>query len=122
MLMEILVPIAAFAMFAVVVGQLTGIIGTGMHHRTIREALKAHPESVPQLTAALGSRAPWADPLLGCISLAVAATIGILALFESDDVRTGMLQVAVVPLVIGIVTLAYLRYARPAAVVTRVGE
>ena len=113
MLMEILVPLGAFAMLAAMVGMLTGVVATGMHHRTIREALKTHPESAPALIASLNARAPWAEPLLGWILLTLAATIAILALFEDAETQRQMLKVAVVPAVLGVVTLAYLRFAHP---------
>ena len=113
MLIEILVPLGAFAMLATIIGMLTGVIATGMHHRTIREALKTHPESAPVLIAALYSRAPWAEPLLGWILLTLAAIIAILALFEDPLAQREMLKAAVVPAVLGVVTLAYLRFARP---------
>ena len=116
MLTEILVPLGALAMLAAMVGMLTGVIVTGMHHRTIREALTTHPESAPALIASLNARAPWAEPPLGWVLLTLAATIAILSLFEDAETQRQMLKVAVVPAVLGVVTLAYLRFARPRVV------
>ena len=113
MLEEILVPLGALAMLAAMVGMLTGVIATGMLHRTIREALKTHPESAPPLIAALRTRTPWADPLLGWLLLTLAAIVAILSLFEDAETQRQMLKFAVVPAVLGVVTLAYLRFARP---------
>ena len=53
---------------------------------------------------------------LGAFAM-LAATIAILALFEDAETQRQMLKVAVVPAVLGVVTLAYVRFARP-----RVGE
>ena len=117
MLVELFVPIAGVAMIFGIAALLSGIITTGMLHRTLREAMKSHPESVPALTAALKARAPWADALLGWIMLAIAATIVILALFEDGDLQREMLKASVIPFVIGIVVLVYLRLARPRAAV-----
>ena len=113
MLMEILVPLGSFAMIATIVGMITGVIGTAIHHRTIREAMKSDPEAVPPLIAALRDRAPWAEPLLGWILLTLAATVAVLSLFEDEETRMAMLKFAVVPAILGVVVLVYLRVARP---------
>ena len=114
MLIPLLVPMAAFAMIVAVVASITGLIATGMVHKSIREAMRTHPESVPSLVAALQARAPWVDALIGWIALALGATVVILALFESDEyTRMEMFKASVIPFVVGVVVLAYLRFARP---------
>jgi hypothetical protein len=113
MLVPLFVPMAVFAMATAVVALITGIIATGMLHSTLREAMRNHPESVPALVAALRGRAPWADALLGWIALAFGATIVLLSLFEDGETRTEFLKASVLPFVIGIVVLVYLRVARP---------
>ncbi|HUQ12792.1 MAG TPA: hypothetical protein VM055_00770 [Novosphingobium sp.] len=114
MLIPLFVPMAAFAAIVAVVASITGLIATGMVHKSIREAMKTHPESVPSLIAALNARAPWVDALIGWVAFALGATIVVFALFESDEyTRTQMLQASVIPFVVGIVVLVYLRVARP---------
>ena len=53
------------------------------------------------------------DPLLGWILLTLAAIVAILSLFEDAETQRQMLKFALVPAVLGLVTLAYLRLARP---------
>ena len=112
-LVEVLVPLGLFTMLTLSVALITRLIATGMLNRTIREALRSDPGSVPILANRLEARQPWADALLGWIFLAVAAAIVGLALFEDAEEQSEMLQVAVVPLVVGVTVLLYLRLARP---------
>lgn len=113
MLVPLFVPMAAFAMATAVIALITGIIATGMMHKTIREAMKSHPESAPALIAALHRRAPWVDALLGWIAIALGVTIVVLSLFEEEVVRTEYLKASALPFVVGIVVLVYLRVVRP---------
>lgn len=110
---ELFVPLGAFAMITVSLALLTRLVATGMLNRTIREALRSDPGSVPLLTEKLETRQPWADALLGWIFLAFAVALAGLALFEYPDERREMLQAAVVPIVIGATILLYVRIARP---------
>jgi hypothetical protein len=109
--LEIFAPLGAFFMIAVVASLITRLIATAMLNKTIREALRSHPESVPLLAAKLEARQPWADALLGWIFLAFAVAIAGLAVFEEDYARTRMLQAAVIPLVLGLTVLLYVRIA-----------
>lgn len=104
---NLFVPLGLFAMITVSVALLTRLIATGMLNRTIREALRSDPGSVPLLANRLEARQPWADALLGWIFLAFAAAIVGLALFEANEERNEMLQAAVIPVVIGITILIY---------------
>jgi hypothetical protein len=113
--LEIFAPLGAFFMIAVVVALITRLIATAMLNKTIREALRSHPESVPLLVAKLEARQPWADSLLGWIFLAFSVAIVGLALFEEPYARTRMLQAAVVPVVVGLTVLLYVRIAAPKA-------
>ena len=47
--LEFFIPIAAILTFAVIVSLITRLIATAMHHRTIREAMRSDPTSVPLL-------------------------------------------------------------------------
>ena len=111
-IVALLVPFGVFTMVTVSVVLLTRLIATGMLNKTIREALRTDPASVPLLADKLEARQPWADSLLGWLFLAFAATIAGLALFEPDDQRE-LFQAAVVPLVAGITVLLYVHLMRP---------
>jgi uncharacterized membrane protein YeaQ/YmgE (transglycosylase-associated protein family) len=111
-MVELLVPIAVFALMAVIVSLITRLIATGMLNRTIREALRNDPASVPLLAQRLEARQPWADALLGWVLLALAAAIVLLGLTEADGAQgREMLRAAIVPAVMGATVLLYTRYA-----------
>lgn len=111
MLMDIFVPLGAFSMMTVSIALVCRLIATASLNKTIREALRSDPGSVPVLADKLEARQPWADALLGWIFLAFAATIVGLGLFEAPDQRRQILEAAVVPLVIGITILVYVHFA-----------
>jgi hypothetical protein len=106
------VPLGLFFMITVSVALLTRLIATGMLNKTIREALRSDPGSVPILADKLEARQPWADALLGWIFLAFAAALVGLALFEVGRDREETLQAAVIPVVVGITVLIYVHFAR----------
>ena len=108
----VLVPIAVFVSMTLVVGLITRLIATGMLNRTIREALRSDPGSVPLLAERLEARQPWGDALLGWVFLALALGMALLGLTDEDpDQRREMLRGAIVPLIVGVTVLAYVRYA-----------
>lgn len=115
MVVGLFVPLGLFFMITVSVALLTRLIATAMLNKTIRVALKDDPGSVPLLVQKLEARQPWADALLGWIFLAFAVALVALALFEDGEERIGILQAAVVPLVVGITVLLYVRFARSSA-------
>lgn len=110
--LELFVPLGLFFMIAVSVAFITRMIATAMLNRTIREAMKTDPGSVPLLVEKLEARQPWADAMLGWIFLAFAAAIAGLALFADHDDQVRMLQAAVIPVVFGVTVLLYVRLAR----------
>jgi hypothetical protein len=110
---DLLIPLGLFFMITVSVALLTRLFATGMLNRTIREALRTDPGSVPLLAAKLEARQPWADALLGWIFLAFAVALVGLALFEDADDQRELFQAAVVPVVIGVAVLLYVHFARP---------
>jgi quinol-cytochrome oxidoreductase complex cytochrome b subunit len=115
-MVELFVPIAAFMTMAVMVGLITRLIATGMLNRTIREAMRSDPGSVPLLAQRLEARQPWADSLLGWIFLAFALALLVLGLLEADpERRPDMLKSAVIPAIVGAAVLLYIRFARPSA-------
>jgi hypothetical protein len=111
MSIEIFVPLGLFGMLTIVAALFTRLVATAMLNKTIREALRSSPDSVPLLVAKLEARQPWADALLGWIFLAFAATLIGLALFEDPQDRTRMFQAAVIPVVLGLTVLLYVRIA-----------
>ena len=112
--LEFFIPIAAILTFAVIVSLITRLIATAMHHRTIREAMRSDPGSVPLLVQRLEARQPWADAMLGWIFIAFTIGIALLAITDSDPYdRREMLRAAIVPLIIGVTVLAFTYLARP---------
>lgn len=111
MSVEIFVPLGLFAMITISVALLCRLLATASLNKTIREALRSDPGSVPVLAEKLEARQPWADALLGWIFLAFAAAIVGLSLFEDAYERREMLQAAVIPVVIGVTILVYVQIA-----------
>jgi len=109
---EVLIPFAVFGSLVLVVGQLTRLFSDISLNRTIREALRSDPASVPLLADRLGERQPWADALIGWIFIAFAVGIVLVSLFEAGEDRRDMLQAAAVPLIVGVVVLAYVAWAK----------
>lgn len=113
MIVELFVPIGAMIMLAVMLALLTRLIATGLHHGTIRRALRDNPEAVPLLVARLEDRLPWADALLGWVFIAFAVALVLLGVTEVDEPeRVQMLRAAVIPAIVGVFVLAYIRFAR----------
>lgn len=113
MMVELFVPLGAMAMIAVILGLITRLIATGIHHGTIRRALRDDPASVPLLVDRLEARLPWADALLGWIFIAFAIALALLGITEPDDTdRTEILRAAIVPAIVGVVVLIYVGFAR----------
>lgn len=111
-MVELFVPMAGFVMIAVIAGLITRLIATASLNRTIREALRSHPESVPALVERLDRHPPWGDALLGWIFLALAAAMAVLGITDEDPVqRQAVLRATIVPVVVGLTVLVYSRYA-----------
>lgn len=113
---EVLIPISVFVAMTVVVALLTRLIATGMLNRTIREALRSDPGSVPLLAERLEARQPWADSMLGWVFIALAVALALLGLTDDEAyARRELLRAAIIPLVIGATVLAYVRFAAKSA-------
>ena len=111
-MVELFVPMAAFIMLAVVIGLVTRLIAAVSLNRTIREAMRSDPGSVPLLVERLDRHPPWGDALLGWIFLALAAAMALFALTEDDaQQRQDILRSIIVPVVVGVTVLLYTRYA-----------
>jgi hypothetical protein len=109
---EVLVPISVFVAATLIVALITRLIATGMLNRTIREALRSDPGSVPLLAERLEARQPWADAMLGWVFIALAAAMVLLAVTDEDPSdRMEMLRGAIIPLVVGVTVLVYVRLA-----------
>ena len=111
--LEIFAPLGAFAMITISIALACRLFATLSLNRTIREALRSDPGSVPVLADKLEARQPWADAMLGWIMLAFAASIVLHGLFEDYWMQRRILQAAVVPLVIGVTILVYCWLMRP---------
>lgn len=115
-MVELLMPLAVFGSFVLIVGQLTRLGSNLSLNRTLREALRSDPASVKVLADRLDSRQPWADALIGWIFIAFAIGLVLMALFEPEvGDRREAIQAAIVPLVVGVVVLFYVRRAKAAA-------
>ena len=111
-MVELFVPMAAFIMTAVIVGLITRLIATASLNRTIREAMRSDPGSVPLLAERLDRHPPWGDALLGWVFLALAIAMVALGLTEEDpEQRQDMLRSTIIPFVVGLSVLIYARYA-----------
>ena len=113
MVVDMLVPFALFAMITVSVALFCRLLATASLNKTIREALRSDPSSVPVLASRLEARQPWADALLGWIFLAFAVGLVGLGLFEDAEDQRCIFQAAVVPVVIGVTVLVYCWLQRP---------
>jgi uncharacterized membrane protein YeaQ/YmgE (transglycosylase-associated protein family) len=111
MTIELLVPLGAFAMITISVALLCRLIANASLNRTIREALRSDPGSVPVLADRLEARQPWADALLGWIFLAVAVAVVGLSLFEDAAEQRELWKVATVAAVVGATVLVYVHFA-----------
>ena len=111
-MVEMFVPIGGMIMLVAMLGLITRLFAAGMLNRTIREALRSDPGSVPVLVERLDARPHWGDALLGWILLAMAVAMAILALTDPDhEARTEMLRAAIVPVIVGVTVLVYARWA-----------
>ena len=113
MMVELLIPLAVFGSLVLVMGQLTRLFSNISLNRTLRDALRSDPASVPLLAERLDARQPWADALTGWIFLAFALGLVVLALFEPANDRRDIFQAALVPAIVGMVVLAFVRWAKP---------
>ena len=112
-MVQLFVPMAAFAMVVVSLGLVTRLIATAMLNRTIREAIRSDAGSVPLLVEKLEQRQPWADELLGWIFLAFALGMVLLGMFENADDRREIFQAAIIPVLVGVTVLLYCRLMAP---------
>lgn len=116
-MVQLFVPMAVFIMTAVVVSLITRLIATVSLNRTIREAMRSDPGSVPVLAGHLDRHPPWGDALLGWIFLAFAVGLALLGLTEEDPgERQQMLRSVIIPVVVGVTVLVYARYAARKAI------
>ena len=109
---DVIIPIALFGAFVLIAGQLARLLSNISLNRTLREALRSDPSSVPTLADRLDARQPWADALIGWIFIALAAGLVLTSLFDDADRRREMLQASIIPLLIGVVVIAYVRWAK----------
>jgi hypothetical protein len=107
---EVLVVMTVMTALTVMLSLLTRLVANASLNRTIREALRSHPDSVPALVERLDRPAPWGDALLGWIFLALAVAMALYGLTESDPAeRTELLRGTIIPVVIGVAVLSYAR-------------
>jgi NhaP-type Na+/H+ or K+/H+ antiporter len=111
MYVQLFVPMAVFVMLVAITSLICRLIGMGMVHKTIREAMRSEPGAIPSLVERLDRPAPWGDALLGWIFLALAAAIALFAVTETDEeARIDLLRGTIIPIVVGVVVLIYARW------------
>ena len=111
MMSDILVPLGALAMLAFMTAQIAQLFSNISLNRTLREALRNHPEAVASLAGKLGGRQSQGDALVGWIFIAFAVGLVLMGLLEPGEKRQ-VIQAAIVPLIVGIVVLGYARLAK----------
>lgn len=112
-MVELFVPLGGMVMLAVMLALITRLIATGLHHGTIRRAMRDSPEAVPLLVDRLEERLPWADALLGWLLIAFALALVVLGVTEPEEAeRTEMLRAAIIPTILGVVVLLFVRFGR----------
>lgn len=116
-MVTLFVPIAGMVMIVAMTALVARLVASVSLNRTIREALRSDPGSVPLLADRLGRYPPWGDALLGVIFLALAAAMILLGLTEEDqDESYEILRGAILPAVVGVTVLLYTRFAARRAV------
>ena len=111
-MVEIFVPMAGMLMLVSMLALVTRAIAAVALNRTIREALRTDPGSVPILAERLEPRPLWGDYLLGWIFVAFTVALILLAITDRDpEARSDMLRSAIVPAIVGITVLAYSWFA-----------
>jgi hypothetical protein len=109
---EVFVPMAGMLMIVSMVALATRVIAAASLNRTIREALRSDPGSVPILAERLEARPLWGDYLLGWILIAFTVALVLLGLTDRDaEARSDMLRGAIVPAIVGATVLVYSWFA-----------
>lgn len=112
-MVELFVPMAGMLMIVTITALITRLIASSVLNRTIREAMRSDPGSVPLLAERLEPRPLWGDYLLGWIFLALALALVLLGLTERDDWESRqLLRSAIVPVIVGATVLGYSWFAR----------
>jgi hypothetical protein len=94
------------------VGMIVRLISNIALNRTIREALRSNPETVPVLAERLGRREPWENELIGWVFIAFAVGIALLGVLQGPSRWREGLEVAVIPGLAGVVVLGFVRFSK----------
>ena len=115
-IVQLFVPMAGMLMIVAIAALITRTIAMASLNKTIREALRSDPGSIPVLASRLEPRPLLGDYLLGWIFLALAVGMALLAITEPDEGdRPEMLRAAIVPALVGATVLAYSWFAQRSA-------
>lgn len=109
---EVIVPLGVVGFVTMMLGLVTRLFSNLSLNRTLREALRSDPGSVPVLAERLDARQPWADELIGWIILAFALGLVLMGLFEEPVEQREVFQAAIIPAVMGLVAIGYVRWAK----------
>ena len=111
-MVDILVPLGVMGWMAVMVGMIVRLFSNISLNRTIREALRSNPESVPILAERLDSRASWENGLIGWVFIAFAVGIVLMGVLERMPDWRQTIGVAIIPGLAGIVVLLFVHLSR----------
>jgi len=111
-MVELLVPLGVLGWMVVMVGMIARLFSNISLNRTIREALRSNPESVPILVERLDRRAPWENELIGWVFVAFAVGIVLIGVLEGPPRLREALEVAIIPGLAGVVVLGFVRFSR----------
>jgi uncharacterized protein YneF (UPF0154 family) len=98
---SVLIPLGVFAAFVAIVALFTGLAGLWVVNRTMREALKTNPDSLPLLTGQMQQRRPWNLEIWGLVGMATGAALAVAAAIGAPEARTLLLQTSLLPGFIG---------------------
>lgn len=111
-MIDVLIPLGVIGWMVVIVGMVARLFSNISLNRTIREALRSSPESVPVLAQRLDSRAPWENELIGWVFITFAIGIVLMGLLDGSLQWRQTCGVAIIPGLAGIIVLLYVRFSR----------
>ena len=111
-MVDILVPLGVIGWMTVMVGMIVRLFSNISLNRTMREALRSSPESVPMLAERLDARQPWENELIGWVFIAFAVGILLMGMLERSTDWRQTLGVAIIPGLAGIVVLLFVQLSK----------
>ncbi|KAB7648621.1 hypothetical protein [Polymorphobacter fuscus] len=98
---ELIIAMTVFVAIVAVVALITGVIGKAISNKTVREALRASPETVALVNQRLMARRRWRPEAVGLLVMALGAALAGAALIGPVEQRVVLLQLALLPGFVG---------------------